>query len=186
MKGHVQPLSDKHVFADLTLGVLLVVIRCFRSDSSAIFDSPDVQVRPVIMTQTPSDALVNYCPVPMHSVFRRSTTLIVVVGEYFMFRKLPSKSCMVSHNVYPPSRASCKIAVLCFTMPCAPDQTVTSLLQGAIFIMLAGALIAGATDLTYSLPGYIWVTICAISTAMYLLLIRALKDSTGVLLHVAP
>ena len=49
--------------------------------------------------------------------------------------------------------------------------------------MLAGALIAGATDLTYSLPGYIWVTICAISTAMYLLLIRALKDSTGVVLH---
>ena len=49
--------------------------------------------------------------------------------------------------------------------------------------MLAGALIAGATDLTYSLPGYIWVTICAISTAMYLLLIRALKDSTGVILH---
>lgn len=45
--------------------------------------------------------------------------------------------------------------------------------------MLSGALIAGATDLTYSLPGYIWVTICAISTAMYLLLIRALKDSTG-------
>ena len=45
--------------------------------------------------------------------------------------------------------------------------------------MLAGALIAGATDLTYSLPGYIWVTICAVSTAMYLLLIRALKDSTG-------
>ncbi len=45
--------------------------------------------------------------------------------------------------------------------------------------MLIGAIIAGATDLTYSLPGYIWVSICAISTAMYLLLIRALKDSTG-------
>lgn len=60
---------------------------------------------------------------------------------------------------------------------------INALLQGAIFIMLAGALIAGATDLTYSLPGYTWVTICAISTAMYLLLIRALKDSTGVVLH---
>lgn len=56
-------------------------------------------------------------------------------------------------------------------------------LQGAILIMLAGALIAGATDLTYSLPGYIWVTICAVSTAMYLLLIRALKDSTGNMLQ---
>lgn len=60
-----------------------------------------------------------------------------------------------------------------------PDEK----LQGAICVMLAGALIAGATDLTYSLPGYIWVTICAVSTAMYLLLIRALKDSTGMLMH---
>ena len=56
-------------------------------------------------------------------------------------------------------------------------------MQGAILIMMAGALIAGATDLTYSLPGYVWVTICAISTAMYLLLIRALKDSTGTVLY---
>ena len=29
------------------------------------------------------------------SVFRRSTTLAVVAGEYFLFNKLPSKSCMV-------------------------------------------------------------------------------------------
>lgn len=40
--------------------------------------------------------LMPLTPLPMHSVFRRSTTLIVVVGEYFMFHKLPSKSCMVS------------------------------------------------------------------------------------------
>ena len=45
--------------------------------------------------------------------------------------------------------------------------------------MLTGAIVAGATDLTYSLPGYIWVAICVVSTAMYLLLIRLLKDSTG-------
>lgn len=70
---------------------------------------------------------------------------------------------------------------LCFIILHEPDQA-HGLVQGAIFIMLAGALIAGATDLTYSLPGYIWVTICAISTAMYLLLIRALKDSTGAVL----
>ncbi|DBA94567.1 TPA: hypothetical protein ACH3X1_002152 [Trebouxia sp. C0004] len=87
---------------------------------------------------------LRYLTVPMFSVFRRSTTLIVVVGEFFMFHKLPSKSCL-----------------------------------GSIVVMLTGAIIAGATDLTYSLPGYIWVSICAISTAMYLLLIRALKDSTG-------
>ena len=53
------------------------------------------------------------------------------------------------------------------------------MLQGSIIVMLVGAVIAGATDLTYNLPGYIWVTVCAVSTAMYLLLIRALKDSTG-------
>ena len=46
-------------------------------------------------------------------------------------------------------------------------------------LMLTGAIVAGATDLTYSLPGYIWVSICVVSTAMYLLLIRLLKDSTG-------
>lgn len=87
---------------------------------------------------------LRYLTVPMFSVFRRSTTLIVVIGEFFMFNKLPSKACMC-----------------------------------AILVMLIGAVTAGATDLTYSLPGYIWVTICAVSTAMYLLLIRALKDSTG-------
>ena len=45
--------------------------------------------------------------------------------------------------------------------------------------MLTGAVIAGATDLTYNLPGYIWVSICAVSTAVYLLLIRLLKEQTG-------
>ncbi len=58
-------------------------------------------------------------------------------------------------------------------------KTNLYVLQGSIVVMLIGAIIAGATDLTYSLPGYIWVSVCAISTAMYLLLIRALKDSTG-------
>ncbi len=45
--------------------------------------------------------------------------------------------------------------------------------------MVTGAVIAGATDLTYSLPGYVYVAICAVSTAVYLLLIRLLKDKTG-------
>ena len=45
--------------------------------------------------------------------------------------------------------------------------------------MVVGAIIAGATDLSYSVPGYIWVAICAISTAAYLLLIRKLSDKTG-------
>lgn len=118
---------------------------------------------------------------PMYSVFRRSTTLIVVVGEYFMFRKLPSKSCMVSNAASSPHYIHCRMALLYYTA-CARSSS-DGLVQGAILIMMAGALIAGATDLTYSLPGYVWVTICAISTAMYLLLIRALKDSTGTVLY---
>mmetsp|Transcript_24140 Transcript_24140/g.67668 ORF Transcript_24140/g.67668 Transcript_24140/m.67668 type:complete len:122 (-) Transcript_24140:122-487(-) len=47
----------------------------------------------------------------------------------------------------------------------------------------AGALLtpplAGATDLTYSLPGYICVSVCVVATAGYLLLIRRTKDRLG-------
>lgn len=45
--------------------------------------------------------------------------------------------------------------------------------------MVIGAVVAGVTDLTFSVPGYIWVGICIVSTAIYLLLIRLLKDRTG-------
>ena len=51
--------------------------------------------------------------------------------------------------------------------------------QVSIVVMVTGAAIAGFTDLSYSLPGYIWVSICAVSTAAYLLLIRKLSDKTG-------
>ena len=42
-----------------------------------------------------------------------------------------------------------------------------------------GAVAAGATDLTFSAPGYAWVAVSVVSTAAYLILIRALKDKTG-------
>ncbi len=58
--------------------------------------------------------------------------------------------------------------------------------QVSILLMVAGAVIAGLTDLTYSLPGYIWVSVCAVSTAVYLLLIRLLKDRTGQYLRCLP
>ena len=51
--------------------------------------------------------------------------------------------------------------------------------QGAIVVMIAGAITAGATDLSYSLPGYVYVAICAVSTAVYLILIRFIQDRTG-------
>lgn len=61
-----------------------------------------------------------------------------------------------------------------------PPFLLDRMVQAAILVMVFGAVIAGATDLTFSLPGYIWVAICAVSTAIYLLLIRLLKDTTGV------
>ena len=66
--------------------------------------------------------------------------------------------------------------MMTFAAACSPLSCPAQL---AICIMLTGAVIAGATDLTYNLPGYIWVSICAVSTAVYLLLIRLLKEKTG-------
>ena len=53
------------------------------------------------------------------------------------------------------------------------------LLQVALMAMIGGAVVAGLSDVTYSGLGYFWVSICVLSTAAYLLLIRKLKD-TGV------
>lgn len=52
-------------------------------------------------------------------------------------------------------------------------------LQVALMAMIGGAVVAGLSDVTYSGLGYFWVSICVLSTAAYLLLIRKLKD-TGV------
>lgn len=77
-------------------------------------------------------------------MIRRSTTLLVVAGEYSLFAKHPSRRSLA-----------------------------------ALALMVGGAVVAGASDLTFSLPGYIWVSICVVSTAAYLLLIKKLQDSTG-------
>ena len=39
---------------------------------------------------------LRYLNVPMYGAFRRSTTLVVVAGEYFMFKTLPSPKKLVS------------------------------------------------------------------------------------------
>jgi drug/metabolite transporter (DMT)-like permease len=49
----------------------------------------------------------------------------------------------------------------------------------ALVLMVGGAVVAGLTDLTFNLAGYVWVSICVGSTAAYLLLIRKLQQSTG-------
>lgn len=49
----------------------------------------------------------------------------------------------------------------------------------ALAAMLVGALLASATDLTFSLPGYLWAGCCVVCTAAYLVLIRSTGDGTG-------
>ena len=52
--------------------------------------------------------------------------------------------------------------------------------------MIVGAILAGATDLSYSLAGYVYVGICAVSTAVYLILIRLIQDRTGAACSLKP
>lgn len=87
---------------------------------------------------------LRYLTVPMYSVLRRATTLLVVGGEYLAFGKVPT-----------PAGAA------------------------AIGAMAAGAALAGSADLAFSAPGYVWVSVCVVSTAAYLILIRLLGDRTG-------
>lgn len=44
----------------------------------------------------------------------------------------------------------------------------------AILVMVAGAALAGATDLSFNATGYAWVSVCILSTAAFLILIRTL------------
>lgn len=48
----------------------------------------------------------------------------------------------------------------------------------SVAIMLSGGLLAGATDLTMSVPGYIFVAVCCITTALYLVLIVRVGKAT--------
>jgi solute carrier family 35 len=49
----------------------------------------------------------------------------------------------------------------------------------AITVMVSGGLIAGLTDLTMSVPGYVFVAICCVATAMYLILIVRVGAASG-------
>lgn len=83
-------------------------------------------------------------PARRRSVIRRSTTLCVVCGEFWLFGKRPSRRSLA-----------------------------------ALLLMVGGAVVAGLTDLTFNPAGYAWVSLCVVSTAAYLLLIRKLQESTG-------
>jgi drug/metabolite transporter (DMT)-like permease len=64
-------------------------------------------------------------------------------------------------------------------MPCQVVMKIALLVQAALAVMMAGAAVVGSTDLKFSLPGYTWVLVCAISTAVYLLLIKSLNRDTS-------
>ena len=48
--------------------------------------------------------------------------------------------------------------------------------MAAILVMVAGAALAGATDLSFNAAGYAWVSVCILSTAAFLILIRMLGN----------
>lgn len=48
----------------------------------------------------------------------------------------------------------------------------------SVSVMLTGGLLAGATDLTMSIPGYLCVGICCLTTALYLVLIVRITAQT--------
>lgn len=46
---------------------------------------------------------------------------------------------------------------------------------GSIMIMLLGGLVGVSNDLSYNFWGYLYISVCCVSTALYLLLIRKLR-----------
>ncbi|XRA99106.1 UDP-N-acetylglucosamine/UDP-glucose/GDP-mannose transporter [Pycnococcus provasolii] len=50
---------------------------------------------------------------------------------------------------------------------------------GAIALMVAGAWVAGIGDMDYNALGYFWAVVCVICTCAYLLLLKRVKESSG-------
>jgi len=48
--------------------------------------------------------------------------------------------------------------------------------MAAVLVMVAGAVLAGATDLSFNATGYAWLSVCVFSTAAFLILIRTLGE----------
>lgn len=131
------------------------------------------------------------------SCIRRSTTLLVVAGEVYFFNKRPTRRAMVSRegscvqwlsHASPAKYLTWRIKISLtkrrggVSRPtcCTPDLAAAPCpWQAALLLMVGGAVVAGMTDLTFNLLGYAWVSVCVVSTAVYLLLIKKLKDVTG-------
>jgi solute carrier family 35 len=58
-------------------------------------------------------------------------------------------------------------------------RTAPTPVWAAISVMVSGGVLAGFTDLTMSIPGYVFVAICCFATAMYLILIVRVGAASG-------
>lgn len=58
-------------------------------------------------------------------------------------------------------------------------RTAPAPVWAAISVMVSGGVLAGFTDLTMSVPGYVFVAICCVATAMYLIMIVRVGASSG-------
>ena len=52
-------------------------------------------------------------------------------------------------------------------------------MQAAIILMLVGAMLAGASEISFNILGCLWAIICVVTTACYLILIKVQKQSLG-------
>mmetsp|Transcript_8177 Transcript_8177/g.16506 ORF Transcript_8177/g.16506 Transcript_8177/m.16506 type:complete len:139 (+) Transcript_8177:161-577(+) len=86
---------------------------------------------------------LQYLTVPMFSTLRKTTSLMVLIGESIYLHKSSTPKVWMS-----------------------------------VSIMMLGSVLAGFTDLTYHPRGYIYVSICSIFTALYLLLISKIGQQT--------
>lgn len=87
---------------------------------------------------------LQFLNVPMFSTLRKFTTLIVLICEHVVLKKIAPRPVWLS-----------------------------------ISVMVAGGLLAGVTDMTVSFAGYFSVSICCVSTALYLIMIVRTGTLTG-------
>ena len=126
---------------------------------------------------------LRYLSVPMFSVFRRATTMLVS-HPHVCVRACSSDSAL---NADHHQRARVWIAralALAWSQVMVGefvvlDKTPSLSNVVSVALMMLGGLVAGVTDLMYTFPGYVMVSVLVVSTACYLLLIKLLRSSTG-------
>lgn len=126
----------------------------------------------------------------------------LIVGGFFGLVNLPSLSLRIIGQVFPLSfvwwayvvsgiAALRYLNIPMFSTLRKSTAMIVLILEGillrktaklsiwlAIIVMVGGGFIAGATDLSYSFQGYLLVSICCVSTSLYLILIVRVTSTT--------